>query len=274
MAAVVGEESSVKPDDDAELRCRGFPAAPGTARNRARGSSVGRWTAPFPASWLRKLVRQRYIARGCAAPEGWHSHVPRVKAIQVQPADPLGRTSTRQARGSSSSTTIQRPWSCVRSVLEANEYGCLTASSGEEALDPHSRDTGNSRRHQRHQHAGHGRHRAAQKPELAARSRIRRRESFFSPPILESTSLSRLCVSARWISLTKPVGPQSLLRAVRTAVERVKHEREMAQLQNRVALAEQAEEPRHGLEGLGATAASRRRCRACPDARVAPLPQT
>ncbi len=49
--------------------------------------------------------------------------------------------------------------------------------------------------------------------------------------------------------LTKPVGPQSLLRAVRTAVDRVKHEREMAQLQDRVVLAEQAEALAAALKG-------------------------
>jgi CheY-like chemotaxis protein/DNA-binding MarR family transcriptional regulator len=165
----------------------------------------------------------------------------------VQPADArthVDATSTRILVIDDDPTTLE----LVRSVLEANEYACLTASSGEEALALIRATPGILIAISDISMPG--------MDGIALLRSLTSHPAAHAPPrVIFLTAYPRVdfAVAALRLGaidfLTKPVGPQSLLRAVRTAVERVKHEREMAQLQDRVALAEQAEALAAALKG-------------------------
>jgi CheY-like chemotaxis protein/DNA-binding MarR family transcriptional regulator len=185
----------------------------------------------------------------------------------VQPAD--ARTHVETTRTpvlviDDDPTTLE----LVRSVLEANEYSCLTASSGEEALTVIR--------------ARPGIFIAISDINMPGMDGIALLRSIGSlptsnpvPRVIFLTAYPRVdyAVAALRLGavdfLTKPVRPQNLLRAVRTAVERVQREREVAQLPDRAALAQQAEALAAALKGWAQTQRSEGGAPTAPQA-VAP----
>jgi CheY-like chemotaxis protein/DNA-binding MarR family transcriptional regulator len=174
-----------------------------------------------------------------------------MQGLQVQPAD--ARTHVETTRTlvlviDDDPTTLE----LVRSVLEANEYSCLTASSGEEALTLIR--------------ARPGILLAISDINMPGMDGIALLRSIGSlptshpvPRVIFLTAYPRVdyAVAALRLGavdfLTKPVRPQNLLRAVRAAVERVQREREVAQLPDRVVLAQQAEALAAALKGWAQT---------------------
>jgi CheY-like chemotaxis protein/DNA-binding MarR family transcriptional regulator len=136
----------------------------------------------------------------------------------------------------------------VRSVLEANGYSCLTAASGEEALTLIRATPGILI-------AISDINMPGMDGIALLRSIGAHPTSHPSPRVIFLTAHPRVdfAVAALRLGavdfLTKPVRPQSLLRAVRAAVERVQREREIAQLPDRAALVQQAEALAAALKG-------------------------
>ena len=169
------------------------------------------------------------------------------KAFQVQPADArthVEATRTRVLVIDDDPTTLE----LVRSVLEANEYACLTASSGEEALALIRATPGILIAISDISMPG--------MDGIALLRILSAQPTAHAPPrVIFLTAYPRVdfAVAALRLGavdfLTKPVRPQSLLRAVRSVVERIQREREMAQLSDRAALAQQAEALAAALHG-------------------------
>ncbi len=169
------------------------------------------------------------------------------KAIPVQPADArthVDATRTRVLVIDDDPTTLE----LVRSVLEANEYACLTASSGEEALALIRATPGILIAISDISMPG--------MDGIALLRSLSAQPTAHAPPrVIFLTAYPRVdfAVAALRLGavdfLTKPVRPQSLLRAVRSVVERIQREREMAQLSDRAALAQQAEALAAALHG-------------------------
>ena len=162
-----------------------------------------------------------------------------MQGIPVQPADArthVEATRTRVLVIDDDPATLE----LVRSVLEANGYSCLTASGGEEAL-ARIRSTP-------------GIVIAISDISMPGMDGIALLKNVSSHPtshpaprVIFLTAYPRVdfAVAALRLGavdfLTKPVRPQSLLRAVRVAVERVQREREIAEIPGRAAIAQQAE---------------------------------
>jgi DNA-binding response OmpR family regulator len=171
----------------------------------------------------------------------------RCKALKVQPADV--RAHVKATRPvvlviDDDPTTLE----LVRSVLQANGFACLVASSGEEALTLIRSTPGILIAISDINMPG--------MDGIALLRSIGSHPTSHPPPrVIFLTAYPRVdfAVAALRLGaldfLTKPVRPQGLLRAVRAAVERVQREREIAQLPDRAALAQQAEALAAALKG-------------------------
>ncbi len=170
---------------------------------------------------------------------------------QVQPADArthVDATRTLVLVIDDDPTTL----ALVRSVLEANGFSCLAASSGEEALEVIRATPGILIAISDINMPG--------MDGIALLGKLSSHPTSHPPPrVIFLTAYPRVdfAVAALRLGavdfLTKPVRPQSLLRAVRTAVERVQRERQIAQLPDRAALIQQAESLAAALKGWAQT---------------------
>ena len=169
-----------------------------------------------------------------------------VQGIQVQPPEARTHVETTRTRIlviDDDPATLE----LVRSVLEANGYTCLTASSGEEALTLIRVTPGILLAIS-----------DINMPGMDGIALLGSLSSFpashASPRVILLTAYPSIdfAVAALRLGavdfLTKPVRPQNLLRSVKAAVERVQRER-ATPLSDRAALAEQAEALAAALRG-------------------------